>query len=149
MAVDQGSPTLDGAVFHDNEAAMDGGALALWEATASLSHVHMASNTAGNHGGAIYVWHGGCAVSQAILAGNTAVVDGGAIYTIESDLDVSHAVVYGNVGLGKIKACKYYDRDADGTQDAGEPAIEGWKMKLTGTDSAGTSDSRTVRATAT
>jgi hypothetical protein len=58
---------------------------------------------------------------------------------VDGDSEETHEVVYGNIGLGEIKACKFYDRDADGTQDAGEPAIEGWKMKLTGTDSAGTS----------
>ncbi len=51
----------------------------------------------------------------------------------------THEVVYGNVGLGEIVACKYYDRDADGTVDPDEPGVAGWQIQLTGTDVTGTS----------
>jgi hypothetical protein len=45
----------------------------------------------------------------------------------------THEVIFGNVGLGEVTACKVYDRNGNGTTDAGEPYIPGWKMELTGT----------------
>lgn len=43
-----------------------------------------------------------------------------------------HTVIFGNVQLGDISGCKWYDRNGDGYWDAGEPAIEGWLIKLDG-----------------
>ena len=43
-----------------------------------------------------------------------------------------HTVVFGNVQLGDISGCKWYDRNGDGSWDAGEPAIPGWLIKLDG-----------------
>jgi hypothetical protein len=43
-----------------------------------------------------------------------------------------HTLIFGNVQLGDISGCKWYDRNGDGVRDAGEPAIEGWFIKLDG-----------------
>jgi hypothetical protein len=48
-----------------------------------------------------------------------------------------HEVVFGDVGLGAVKACKVYDRDADGEADEGEPLIAGWKIVLEGVLASG------------
>ena len=45
----------------------------------------------------------------------------------------THWVKYGNVGLGRIKACKYYDENGDGHADYDDPPIPGWQFELTGT----------------
>jgi hypothetical protein len=50
-----------------------------------------------------------------------------------SEFEEYHEVVYGNVGLGSIKACKYFDIDRDGKIDDGEPPILGWQFSLAGT----------------
>lgn len=49
----------------------------------------------------------------------------------------THDILFGNVGLGKIDACKSYDRDGDGIADANEPFVPGWNMALTGTTTSG------------
>lgn len=59
----------------------------------------------------------------------------------------THEVVYGNVGLGKITACKFYDRDGDGEEDADEPPVAGWRFRLTGTTAAGTPVAPVVQTT--
>ena len=46
-------------------------------------------------------------------------------------------VVFGNAKPACIEAFKYWDKDADGVLDDGEPAKEGWKITLTGTDNMG------------
>ncbi|MBW6468781.1 MAG: hypothetical protein K0B85_06445 [Coriobacteriia bacterium] len=38
---------------------------------------------------------------------------------------------------GEISAKKWYDRNKNGVQDEGEPALEGWKINLTGMTSGG------------
>jgi len=43
-----------------------------------------------------------------------------------------HTVIFGNVQLGDITGCKWYDRNGNGYWDAGEPAIQGWLIKLDG-----------------
>lgn len=48
-----------------------------------------------------------------------------------------HEVIFGNVGLGKVKACKVYDRNGNGKADDGEPFVAGWKMELSGTAANG------------
>ena len=40
----------------------------------------------------------------------------------------THSVVYGNVGLGSFDACKVFDRNGNGVQDADEPNVVGWKF---------------------
>lgn len=50
-----------------------------------------------------------------------------------------HEVLFGDVGVGRISACKVYDRDADGQADEGEPPVPGWIMTLTGTAVTGAS----------
>lgn len=52
---------------------------------------------------------------------------------VEVTTQTLREVIYGNVGLGQVEACKFYDRDADGVWDVGEPGVSGWKMVLTGT----------------
>ncbi|MDQ3269915.1 MAG: hypothetical protein M3Q11_06985 [Pseudomonadota bacterium] len=37
----------------------------------------------------------------------------------------------GNTGHAKIKVKKYYDANADGIRNAGEPVLQGWLMTLT------------------
>jgi hypothetical protein len=59
----------------------------------------------------------------------------------------THEVVFGNVGLGSIKACKVYDRNANGVADEGEPGVEGWRMQLTGTDDTGAAVGPIVQTT--
>jgi hypothetical protein len=59
----------------------------------------------------------------------------------------THEVVYGNVGLGQIKACKFYDRNGNGIADDGEPGIEGWKMQLDRLDDSGAVIETTVQTT--
>ncbi len=49
----------------------------------------------------------------------------------------THEVVFGNYGVGSVEACKTYDRDANGMQDADEPAVPGWHFVLVGTDVTG------------
>ncbi|NIS29681.1 MAG: hypothetical protein GWO04_06830, partial [Actinobacteria bacterium] len=48
-----------------------------------------------------------------------------------------HTVTYGNIGLGSIKACKFYDGDRDGYVGPDEDPIPGWWFELTGTDLLG------------
>jgi hypothetical protein len=50
----------------------------------------------------------------------------------------SHIVVFGNVQTGDIIGCKFYDRNADGVWDFGEPPIPGWLITLNGTAVNGT-----------
>lgn len=49
----------------------------------------------------------------------------------------THTVVFGNAGTGSARACKVYDRNADGVADADEPGIAGWRFTLVGTDVTG------------
>lgn len=58
----------------------------------------------------------------------------------------THEVVYGNVGLGEVTACKFYDRNGNGREDAGEPPVAGWRFRLTGTAVTGAAVDR-VQAT--
>ena len=51
----------------------------------------------------------------------------------------THSVVYGNVGLGSVDACKVFDRNGNGVQDADEGLVPGWLFTLTGTDVTGAS----------
>ncbi len=50
----------------------------------------------------------------------------------------THAVVYGNVGLGSVDACKVFDRNGNGVQDADEGFVPGWLFTLSGTAVTGT-----------
>ena len=47
---------------------------------------------------------------------------------------IRHSLVYGNVHLACVEAAKFYDKDADEEWDTDEVPIEGWKIKLTGTN---------------
>lgn len=49
----------------------------------------------------------------------------------------SHEVIFGNIELSCIKARKWYDRNANGEWNRGEPPIPGWYFELTGTDCRG------------
>jgi hypothetical protein len=48
--------------------------------------------------------------------------------------DETHIVAFGNIPTGSIRACKFYDRDADGVKDSGEPPVAGIRFDLVGTD---------------
>ncbi|MAQ19557.1 MAG: hypothetical protein CMN30_32745 [Sandaracinus sp.] len=52
---------------------------------------------------------------------------------VEGDSGEFHTLFYGNVGLGKIVACKAYDRDADGVFGEYDSALAGWTFQVTGT----------------
>jgi hypothetical protein len=84
----------------------------------------------------------GTVVSKRPTANASVLVD------VKGDAGETHEVVFGNVGLGTIKACKVYDRDADGVADAGEPVVEGWRMQVSGTDVTGAAYGPVVRTTA-
>jgi hypothetical protein len=56
------------------------------------------------------------------------------VVDVLGDSEETHEVLYGDVGLGKIAACKRYDRNANGAYDEGEPGVSGWRVELTGTD---------------
>ena len=45
---------------------------------------------------------------------------------------VRYAMRFGNRGALSISGIKFSDLDADGTRDAGEPALPGWTIRLTG-----------------
>ncbi|MHC4957261.1 MAG: hypothetical protein ACYTGN_02715 [Planctomycetota bacterium] len=85
----------------------------------------------------------GSVVSKRPTANPSVLVD------VKGDAGESHEVVFGNVGLGTIKACKVYDRDADGVADNGEPVVEGWRMQVSGTDVTGAAYGPIVRTTGT
>ncbi|GDX79050.1 hypothetical protein LBMAG42_08610 [Deltaproteobacteria bacterium] len=53
--------------------------------------------------------------------------------TIAGTSGETHSVVYGNVGLGSFDACKVFDRNGNGVQDADEALVEGWQFTLSGT----------------
>ena len=57
--------------------------------------------------------------------------------TVAGDSGETHAVLFGNVGLGAVDACKFYDRNGNGVEDDGEPAVSGWPMELFGMDVTG------------
>lgn len=48
-----------------------------------------------------------------------------------------HEVHFGNIELGQAVACKFYDRNANGHWEVGEPGVPGWKIVLAGTDVRG------------
>jgi hypothetical protein len=50
----------------------------------------------------------------------------------------THDVLFGDVGLGKVSACKIYDRNGNGQADPDEPPVPGWVFALSGTDLGGT-----------
>ncbi len=57
--------------------------------------------------------------------------------TVANTSGETHSVVYGNVGLGSFDACKVFDRNGNGVQDAGEGFVAGWQFTLTGTNILG------------
>ncbi len=48
------------------------------------------------------------------------------------DKEEKHKIVYGNVGLGKIRACKFHDKNRNGKVDRYEPPVPYWPIKLEG-----------------
>lgn len=72
-------------------------------------------------------------------------VDGAAPVTLKPalKLDIPAAagekwdVTFGNTKPGCIEAYKYWDKNADGDLDDGEPAVEGWEITLKGKTNAG------------
>jgi hypothetical protein len=71
-------------------------------------------------------------------------VDGAAPVTVKPalKLDIPAAadekwdVTFGNTKPGCIEAYKYWDKNADGDLDEGEPAVEGWEITLKGKTNA-------------
>lgn len=57
--------------------------------------------------------------------------------TIAGTSGETHTVVYGNVGLGSFDACKVFDRNGNGVQDADEALVEGWQFSMSGTNILG------------
>jgi len=53
--------------------------------------------------------------------------------SVEGTSGETHEVIYGNIPLGSISGAKFYDADADGVWDEGEPPISKWAVTLTGT----------------
>ncbi|MHC4937438.1 MAG: hypothetical protein ACYTHK_00535 [Planctomycetota bacterium] len=82
-----------------------------------------------------------------IVVSKTPTANPTVLLTVKGDKSETHEVIFGNVGLGSIKACKIYDRDADGVADAGEPGVVGWQMELSGTLVTGASFGPMVQAT--
>ncbi len=83
----------------------------------------------------------GAPVTEYPFAVPTVVVD------VAGDCDETHEVIYGNVGLGKITACKVFDRNGNGEVDGGEPGIPGWRIEVTGVDVRGVSYGPVTQAT--
>lgn len=50
---------------------------------------------------------------------------------------VKREVVFGNIQTACVEGAKFYDKNANGTWDEGEVPIEGWKIRLTGTNVKG------------
>lgn len=46
--------------------------------------------------------------------------------------------MFGNVPLLTVEGYKFYDKDMDGAQDGGEPGLNGWTIRLVGTQNDGT-----------
>ena len=46
--------------------------------------------------------------------------------------------MFGNVPLLTVEGYKFYDKDMDGAQGRGEPGLNGWTIRLVGTDNYGT-----------
>lgn len=84
----------------------------------------------------------GTLVTASMLDGNplSAYPDGDPFVTVEvaGECEETHEVVFGDVGLGKVTACKIYDRNGNGEADPDEPPVPGWAFTLSGTDTAGT-----------
>jgi hypothetical protein len=69
------------------------------------------------------------------------ILDGEPIIPVTTAVDVlvngtnggkySHEVIFGNLELGKLKACKFYDRNGNGVNDD-EPPVVGFKIVVTG-----------------
>jgi hypothetical protein len=57
--------------------------------------------------------------------------------TFDANENQERYVVFGNVPLGSVMVRKFYDRDGDGVQTAGEVLIAGWVFKLDGVTLAG------------
>lgn len=76
-------------------------------------------------------WLDGSRVSAYPNADPTVTVD------VAGDSGELHSVIFGNVGLGSIDACKVFDRNGNGVQDADEPLVPGWRFELSGTDVTG------------
>jgi hypothetical protein len=53
--------------------------------------------------------------------------------------DMAHYVTFGNWQYAEKKGMKFHDLDGDGVKDAGEPGLDGWTIKLFGTDGMGNS----------
>ena len=53
--------------------------------------------------------------------------------------DMAHYVTFGNWQYAEKKGIKFHDLDGDGVKDAGEPGLDGWTIKLFGTDGMGNS----------
>jgi len=61
--------------------------------------------------------------------------------TVAGFSEETHQVIYGNIPLGSITACKFYDRNGNGTWDLGgddpEPPVAGIRFTLTGVNVRG------------
>ncbi len=57
--------------------------------------------------------------------------------TFDANENQARYVVFGNVPLGSVTVRKFYDRDGDGVETAGEDLIAGWVFKLEGVTVAG------------
>jgi predicted outer membrane repeat protein len=93
----RGALTLSNAVFTDNEAPDDAGAMRVTRGTAALSNVLLAGNRAGAHGGAIYAYdQGHLWLTNVALLGNQAR-GGGAVYLKnQASMFADNVVVQGN-----------------------------------------------------
>ncbi|MBW6468809.1 MAG: hypothetical protein K0B85_06585 [Coriobacteriia bacterium] len=56
----------------------------------------------------------------------------GCVFGVKSA--ITHEVVFGNIQTACVEAAKFYDKNVDGVWDEGEVPIEGWRVKLTGTN---------------
>ena len=56
---------------------------------------------------------------------------------VRGECEELHEIIFGNILLGKVNACKFYDRNDNAKKDEGEPPVEGILFLLDGNDVKG------------